>query len=54
MWDKYFKPLKTGEEYRVCKTCGKHFQPNSRTHLYCSKECKMQASRERKEAKNAS
>lgn len=28
------------ETMRKCPTCGEEFEPHSRNHKYCSKECK--------------
>lgn len=33
-------PKRMGETFRVCPTCGAEFEPRSRNHRYCSKECR--------------
>lgn len=34
------KPKRMGETTRTCPTCGTEFEPRSRNHKYCKKECK--------------
>jgi hypothetical protein len=40
-------PSNRPKEPRVCKVCGKKFDPQSRSQLYCGAECRQKARRER-------
>lgn len=35
-----FRPLRLGETFRVCPTCGAKFEPASRTQKYCCRKCR--------------
>ena len=37
---------------KICKYCGKEFNPNSGSQKYCSEECKIEVRKERDRLRN--